>query len=259
MRRLIIVEPMARSALWSRRFASLGALLAAVSVVASRGGVLDPPGALAVLGVGLCFAAAAVLAALVAAVVIWRSGHPGIGAAVGGTILACLLLAYPVWLAQEAARMPALSDVSTDPANPVPFSPLPKALAARRGVMHDPPSQAERQAQAAAYPDLQPLTLDLSAADLYKAALKLVQARRWRVIESQAPSGKPPVGHIEAVARSTIMGFPDDVTIRIAAIGANQARLDMRSASRFGHRDLGANAARIAAFTSELEDTADQE
>ncbi|MGC2643653.1 MAG: DUF1499 domain-containing protein, partial [Pseudolabrys sp.] len=60
-------------------------------------------------------------------------------------------------------------------------------------------------------------------------------------------------GVIETVARSPIMGFRDDVVIRVTPIGQG-ARIDMRSASRFGDHDLGANASRVRSLLEDIDD-----
>lgn len=258
MKRLIVVEPPVGAALWCRRLAVLGLLLAAVAVLASRAERVDPPGGVAILGAALALALLALPLALVAAVVIWRTGRPGFGAMLAGTVLACLLLAFPASVAVKAFHQPLLNDVSTDPADPLPFSQSPGALAARRGAVHDPPPEAERRRQASAYPDVRPLTLDASPADVHQAVLRLVRGRRWVVVEAQAPTGRSAVGRVEAVAKTSVMAFPEDVAIRIAASGTSQTRVDMRSTSRFGGGDLGTNAARVQSFLSDLEDEADQ-
>ncbi len=257
-RRLLLVERPVAAALWCRWFAVFGLLLAAIAVLASRAGLVQPPGALAVLGAALCCAGASLPLALLAAAVIWRTGRPGLGAALGGLTLAVLLAAYPAYLAREAAGLPVGGDAMTDPDDPLPFSRTPRALAVRHGAAHDPAPAAERKREAEADPDLRPLTLDVPAAEAEQDALKLVKARRWAVVEAQQPAGRPATGRVEAVARTAVMGFPDDIAIRFAATGANQTRVDMRSASRFGRRDLGANAARIKAFLSDLEDATDE-
>lgn len=60
--------------------------------------------------------------------------------------------------------------------------------------------------------------------------------------------------YIEAVATSFIFGFESDVVIRL--IEEEEGTLvDMRSVSRFGPHDLGANAARIVSFMKELDET----
>ncbi len=60
------------------------------------------------------------------------------------------------------------------------------------------------------------------------------------------------VTYVEAVARSTVMGFPDDVIVRIIE-EEDGALVDMRSASRWGIHDMGANARRITAFLRDLD------
>ena len=51
-------------------------------------------------------------------------------------------------------------------------------------------------------------------------------------------------GKIEATASSRWFGFKDDVAIRIRTIEGNTV-IDIRSISRVGLSDLGANAARV--------------
>src|SRR5438128_699800 len=60
-------------------------------------------------------------------------------------------------------------------------------------------------------------------------------------------------GTIEAVATTRLFGFQDDIAIRVRADGTAASRVDVRSKSREGKGDLGANAARIRAYVTELE------
>ena len=62
-------------------------------------------------------------------------------------------------------------------------------------------------------------------------------------------------GVIELVARTPIMGFRDDVVIRVAP-SEDGARIDVRSASRYGTHDFGANAARIRSLLEDIDDAA---
>ncbi len=259
MRRVNAFEPVARSAVWSRRLAISGILLAAGAVVASHGGVVEPLHALAMLSGGLVLAFAALVGALIATVVIWRTGRPGVHPTLLAVLLALLLLGYPAWLASKAAGKPAINDVSTDLVQPPSFAASTKAAVIRRSAVPALPADAVRQLQAAGYPHLQSLTIEAEAGEVYKAALKLVGVRRWVLVEAQPPAGLPPVGHIDAVAKTTLMGFRDDVTLRITAVSAGETRVDMRSASRVGVGDLGVNAARIEAFLADLDATIDEE
>jgi uncharacterized protein (DUF1499 family) len=52
---------------------------------------------------------------------------------------------------------------------------------------------------------------------------------------------------IEAVDTTNIMAFKDDVVIRVRS-NATGTLLDLRSVSRVGEGDIGANAKRIRAF-----------
>jgi len=55
------------------------------------------------------------------------------------------------------------------------------------------------------------------------------------------------VAGLEATDRSLFFGFVDDIAIRIRPL-ANQTRIDIRSVSRVGKHDFGANARRIKKF-----------
>ena len=62
-------------------------------------------------------------------------------------------------------------------------------------------------------------------------------------------------GRIEAVATTLLYGFEDEVVIRIAPAEAGSV-VDLRSRSRIGRGDLGANAARIRSFLEDLRERA---
>ena len=255
LRRRLPPEPYAAAASRSRACAAFGAVLAAIAVGMGRSGGADPRGALAVLGFGLLFALLAAALAVWSAAVIWRTGHRGTGRALAGLGVAALVLAYPAYLGSLALRLPAVSDVSTDPAAPPPFSSAPGAVAARGGAVHAEPPAEAREAARRAWPTLQPVLLDVPEDEAYRLALRAVAARGWKVLESVPPKGKFGTGHIDAVAPTRVMALPDDVAIRIRA-AEGQTRVDIRSASRFGRSDGGTNAARIQSLSDELLDAA---
>ena len=250
MRRLIVEEPYSQAALLSRRLAVFSSAVAMVGVIAARGG-LDPPSALAVLGGAIGIACGALLCAALAFVLIWRSGRKGAGQAAAGFFLALLLLAYPAYLAEKATRLPRLADLSTDIVDPPVFSLSAQAQAARGGLT--PPSlpQSMRKGQTKAYPQIQPILLDLDTQEAFPAIVKAIKASGWRIVEELRPGGRVGLGHIDAIARSMIMGFPSDVTLRIRPL-AGQTRVDVRSVSRFGPFDFGANKRNIEIFETAL-------
>ena len=81
---------------------------------------------------------------------------------------------------------------------------------------------------------------------------KAIAARGWRIIDQTRPGGRSGIGHVDMVDRTLIMGFQDDVTVRLRPL-AGQTRIDIRSASRTGRHDFGANAKRIQRFAEELQ------
>ena len=60
------------------------------------------------------------------------------------------------------------------------------------------------------------------------------------------------VGRIEASDRTLVFRFVDDVVIRLRPARGGGTQLDVRSKSRDGRGDLGANAGRIRAFRDAL-------
>ena len=61
---------------------------------------------------------------------------------------------------------------------------------------------------------------------------------------------------IEAVARTPIMGFREDISIRVSP-DDEDSRVDIRSASRYFESDLGSNAARVRKLMEDLNTAAD--
>ena len=102
-----------------------------------------------------------------------------------------------------------------------------------------------------AAPRLEAVTVTPEAA--YEATMTLVTKRKWRVVNARAPQPGRRDGYIEAIAQTPIMAFREDVAIRIRPVGSG-ARIDMRSASRYGRIDFGVNAARIRTLLEEIDD-----
>jgi uncharacterized protein (DUF1499 family) len=252
MRRLLIEEPYSAAALWSRRLAIFSAAVCGVSVALARSHAVDFTAVMAVFAAALLVACSSVLLASTAAVVIWRTGRQGVGITVASLLVAALVLGYPTYLLAQAVRLPELNDVSTDLVNPPSFSRSAHAFAARNDMIHGEIPSSLRDAQERAYPNIQPIVLDLDANETWRLLQRAVAASHWRVVEETTPGGRMGLGHIDAIATSTIMGFPDDVTIRVRPL-AGQTRVDIRSASRYGRHDFGSNARRIQRFSDELQ------
>ena len=100
----------------------------------------------------------------------------------------------------------------------------------------------------ASYPDLGPIEFAGSPADSYAQALATARAMPdWEVALED-----PDAGTIQAVATSRVFRFVDDIVIRVRP-SPGGSRIDLRSKSRVGRGDLGANAARVRAFQEAFE------
>lgn len=137
-----------------------------------------------------------------------------------------------------ARATPPINDISTDTEDPPVFW--------FTATPSDYPA-VNAEPQRAAYPEVRPLEVSLGVGDAFAEALAEAEARGWKVL-----SADPAEGQIEAIATSRLFGFEDEVAIRVSEADAG-SRIDMRSRSRLGQIDRGANAARIAAFLSDLE------
>jgi hypothetical protein len=90
----------------------------------------------------------------------------------------------------------------------------------------------------------------------YDVARALVDKRKWTIIDERPPQPPRRIGRIEAVARTPIMGFREDVSIRVVPDGEG-SRVDIRSSSRYFEGDLGSNAARITKLIDDINTAVD--
>lgn len=148
---------------------------------------------------------------------------------------------------QKARSLPFIHDISTDTQNPPQFV----AVVPLRADAPNPPQYPGEEVaaqQREGYPDIDTLTLAMPVAQAFERALEVAQGLGWEIIAAEAAEGR-----IEATDTTFWFGFKDDVVIRIED-AAGGSRLDIRSKSRVGRSDVGANAARIRDFRSALLD-----
>jgi uncharacterized protein (DUF1499 family) len=245
-------EPLA---LWASRLSLFALALVGLCFLLHRLGILGTPVAMTATGVAFAAAILGILIGLVAAISIWTRGRNGAGRVAVGLIGGATLCAWPLAALPTFMALPQINDVSTDTANPPRFAALAKD---RPSGAKSPAYPGERAArlQSAAYPDLRTLVVDRSAEEVFEYARLSAAGRKglgWKVVTLEPPTTRPPKpGLIEATTRTTIIGFTDDVVIRVSG-SETESRVDIRSASRYGRHDLGANASRIRRFIRELQ------
>jgi hypothetical protein len=248
-----ILAPLAR---WASRLAIFSAALIVIGVALHRLTSFPTPVAVNLLFVGFAFAGLAVLLALVALVQIWRRGYAGTASAALGIALPAVLAAWPLTFVPAYLRQAPLNDVTTDLANPPRFAALAKQ---RAGAAGSAAYQAQRFAelQQKTYPDLRTMIMERSSEEAFELVEEAVRKLRWRVASAEPPTARPlRPGILEATDQTLVLGFTDDIAIRVDG-NASRSRIDVRSASRYGKRDLGQNANRVRRFFTELQARAD--
>jgi uncharacterized protein (DUF1499 family) len=96
------------------------------------------------------------------------------------------------------------------------------------------------------YPDIQPQTFPQSTEQVFDAAAAVGRGLGWDLTEENRATGV-----IQAVATTRLARFKDDVTVSVTRAG-DGTQVNVRSRSRVGKGDLGANARRIRLFQAAL-------
>jgi len=209
-----------------------------------------------------------------------KAAYLGVAAGLLATVFAVLARVRRFWLAAAVALLtPALTlgafaqlkaraqanpfhQVSTDVGDP----PMPSAALARlRGpdanpVERDPRTdvrkrrpEVENRADgrvlrltADLCPDARTVRLPAPPAEAYARAKTAVEAADLAVV-----TDAPEAGVLEATHQSFWFEFKDDVMVRVRPEGSG-SRIDIRSVSRVGGSDLGANCARVTRLVRDL-------
>jgi uncharacterized protein (DUF1499 family) len=172
----------------------------------------------------------------------WRGIAITIIAFAGGGVIAYVPWHYD----QMRQTVPPIHDITTDPDNPPAFIavvPLREAASANPAAYEGAKIAGQ---QRSAYPDIVPLNLAIPPVKAFNRALDTAQRMGWTIVAADDAAGR-----IEASDRSRWFGFTDDIVIRISP-SASGSRIDLRSSSRLGRSDFGANAARIGGYLAAL-------
>jgi len=238
----------------------LALTLAIVGIILAHFGVLPPFGLqLSSALFGLYFVLLGFFIALLGFIIgviailvtfLMPSRRPGRAQAVIGTILALIVVLPIVRIIRSTRQYPPINDITTDTKNPPSFVHAQTLPANRSRDMSYKPEMASAQEAAPVYANLAPLKLPGSPDDVYK---------RVEIIAGEFPGWqvtyRDPVRHmVEGVATSTLFQFKDDFVIQVQpAADSSDSLVEMRSKSRDGKGDLGANYNRIESFFKALQ------
>ncbi|MBY0565285.1 MAG: DUF1499 domain-containing protein [Hyphomonadaceae bacterium] len=198
---------------------------------------------------------AAGLAILALLLALFATPRRGIVSALVALLIPGLGLGYAAHVRQQAQSIPPIHDISTDLIDPPSFSQA--TIAARAAVpgvndldllnKRTGEGRAFTELQQEAYADIGPVISTLPSDRAWDEALAAAQAQGWVIGYTDAQAGV-----IEASASTFWYGFTDDIVIRVRPEGEG-SRVDVRSVSRVGGSDLGANAARMRPYLAELQ------
>ncbi|MCO1335268.1 DUF1499 domain-containing protein [Microbulbifer sp. OS29] len=169
--------------------------------------------------------------------------------ALWAALLGLLPLAVPLaTVGKGNFDLPRIHDITTDTRNPPQYQAV---LALRQkgdnSAQYEGSEVAQLQRGADIYADIVPLHVHLPVSRTTEVAADVAEELGWEIV-----SFDPQKGHLEAVDKTPILGFTDDIVVRVRAEEDGGSRVDVRSSSRVGVGDLGANAKRIRLFLEEL-------
>ena len=163
--------------------------------------------------------------------------------AVAISLIPMIAMAPPI---AKVRSVPPIHDISTDGLNPPTFDVV---IGLRAEAPNDLEYGSEQDSaaalaklQQAAYPQIVTLESDLSVPEAVAQAALVLAQQDLEVVNVDVDNGR-----VEAVATTFWFGFKDDLVVRIQPTHTG-SKIDVRSVSRVGQSDLGANAARIAKF-----------
>jgi uncharacterized protein (DUF1499 family) len=168
---------------------------------------------------------------------------------------AALVAVFGMVFLVRASGAPPIHDITTDVNDPPAFKAV---LAARAATGAQNPADYRRTeevrgatldvaaAQRMAYPDIRPIDNAEPPSMLMPLAERAARDMGWQIVVID-----PAAGRLEATATTRYFGFKDDIVVRIRPTSSG-TRIDVRSESRVGLGDAGANAHRVSIYLAKL-------
>jgi hypothetical protein len=167
-----------------------------------------------------------------------------------GIVISVMVLAFLMAQFNTANSVPPIHNISTDIVDPPAFDRVVALREDANPLDYDASQLVELpgeqvtygELQQAAYPEVRTYESALLPEQALDAAVLVLQDMGLEIVDTN-----PAEGRVEATATTFWFGFKDDVVVRIRET-PDGSRIDVRSVSRVGQSDLGANAARIMVF-----------
>ena len=236
--------------LWARRIALFGLQLILLAFLLHRFANLPTPALLGTMTLAVGLGLTAIIASLLALRRIWRKGGKGIGAALTGGCVGLVLAGWPAAVIPMTMQQPAIVDISTDTQSPPQFRDLAR--------LRDPGAntltyggETSARLQAEAFPDIRTMVVMRPGLESFELTREIIRRMKWVEIAARAPANITAVSEIEARVMTPVVGFRDDVVIRLKG-ERDKTRIDIRSASPYGKYDFGRNAERVRGLMKEL-------
>ena len=223
---------------WASRLATTGAVLFVVGPVLAHSGILPALGGFMLFGLGGLLGLIALVLGLIGTV---RGAGAGRGLAIGGAVSVIFLAT-----ALPGRKFPPINDITTDTVNPPPFVSA-AASPANQGRDMAYPGGTFAEQQHAGYPDLAPLKLAVPVDEAFKRVETAAQGLPGTEITRVDLAAHT----LEGTSTTYLFRFHDDFVVEVRPDGPGSV-VQMRSKSRDGKGDVGANAARIRAVFAKL-------
>lgn len=232
----------AAAALWLGTFA---AACVVVGILAVQLGLIPPMAGFWAFAFGLLSGLIAGLLGIVGLFLSRGAQAAGRRSAAIGLAIGAGLLAVTLVGAGGGFGKPPINDITTNPIDPPRF-----AATGEHGGRDMSFPEAFADVIRQAYPDLEPLRSDLPPDRAYQRSLAVAEELGWEITHRD-----PAAGRFEARDVTALFRFVDDISVRVQRDGDGEGSVvDIRSKSRDGRGDMGANAERIRSFASDFQE-----
>jgi len=225
----------------------VGVALIIIGLTGGRLEILTPITSFMFFGIGcLIVVVSGLVTAVGIAISMGTAGDASATRSWGALAISVIIIGTALSQRPDMSGAPPIHDITTDTDNP----PLFEAILPLRADAPNPPEYTGADTasqQQAAYPDLKTLTIENSTDAVFAAAEQVARELGWDIVAADRA-----VGRIEATATTAWFHFKDDVVIRLTPHGSG-TNVDIRSKSRVGRGDMGANALRMRVFLDRLE------